>query len=235
LIGCRSAASQPNESTNPNGLPVARIQLTGMIAIIAKGFRILRNEGLKGISSRLRRTGACADGFDEAHGIETGTPIPIWRMGSLKNLSESSPYQAITIETFEEMLLNLPLRAEEYSFIDLGCGKGKALILALEHGFKEAIGVEFFHELCAASMRNLGKLGMRDKSQVMWASAAEYNFPEVPSVVFMFNPFGPLVMKNVLAHLRPGTFLVYAHPKHAEMIRFPLMYRSANVGIWQKS
>jgi SAM-dependent methyltransferase len=201
-------------------------------ALVSKAFQIVRREGVKGLYSRLHRTGRCADGFDQAHGIETGNPIPIWKLGSLKNLAEASPYQAITVETFDEIMRNLPVRPEESTFIDLGSGKGKALILALEHGFKKAIGVEFSYDLCAASMSNLSALGMRGRAEVVFGSASEFRFPSEPTVVFMFNPFGPKVLARVLHNLYPESLLVYAHPKHAELIHFPELYRSHDVAIF---
>lgn len=211
------------------------LHFKAMNPLVSKGFRIFRDEGFKGIYSRFHRTASCADGFDETHNIETGEPIPIWKLGKLNDLSEASPYQAITLETFDEMMQHLPVRPEAHTFVDLGCGKGKALILALERGFKKAVGVEFSYTLCAASMMNLSALGMRGRSEIVLGSASEYRFPEEPTVIFMFNPFGPKVLREVLQHIPPGTFLAYAHPKHADLIPFPCLYRSHDLGIWFKA
>src|SRR5258708_2654765 len=44
---------------------------------------------------------------------------------------------------FEAMMAGLQLPVSDYAFIDLGCGKGRALILAAQYPFARVIGVEF--------------------------------------------------------------------------------------------
>jgi SAM-dependent methyltransferase len=37
---------------------------------------------------------------------------------------------------------------EQFCFLDIGCGKGRALIIATEYGFKDLIGVDYSAKLC---------------------------------------------------------------------------------------
>jgi len=34
------------------------------------------------------------------------------------------------------------------TFIDIGCGKGRVLLMAAEHGFRKIIGIDFAADLC---------------------------------------------------------------------------------------
>ncbi len=42
-----------------------------------------------------------------------------------------------------------------YSFIDLGCGKGRAVLMASEYGFRQVIGVELHRSLAKTAEKNL--------------------------------------------------------------------------------
>jgi ABC-type thiamine transport system ATPase subunit len=43
----------------------------------------------------------------------------------------NSPYQATDPELFKEMMAELPVRFEEFTFIDVGSGKGRTLLIAV--------------------------------------------------------------------------------------------------------
>ena len=45
------------------------------------------------------------------------------------------------------MLENVGIRYDEYSIVDLGCGKGRALLVASNYSFARIVGVEISREL----------------------------------------------------------------------------------------
>ena len=65
------------------------------------------------------------DDFDRSHGIETR--LSIWRKRLPLN-SDSTGYQAIPAEVFAKAAAYLP---KGRMFIDIGCGKGRTLIMAM--------------------------------------------------------------------------------------------------------
>jgi SAM-dependent methyltransferase len=74
-------------------------------------------------------------------------PRPNWIYGN--------DYSGIAPERFFAILSSLNLRFEDFTFIDFGSGKGRALLLASEFPFKRIIGVEFSPELHAIAQRDI--------------------------------------------------------------------------------
>src|SRR5947209_15968467 len=56
---------------------------------------------------------------------------------------------------FEEIMQALPVRFEEFTFIDLGSGKGRTLLMASGWPFRRIVGVEFIPELDTIAKQNI--------------------------------------------------------------------------------
>ena len=111
--------------------------------------------------------------------------------------------------------------SQKGTFIDLGCGKGRALILAHRAGFDELIGVEFSPALATAARKNLSALNIDAK--IVECDATSFVFPHGDCVIFMYNPFGGQVLKTIVPRLH-GT-IVYINPVHkSELSRFPIIH-----------
>ena len=99
-------------------------------------------------------------------------------------------------------------RIEDYTFIDLGCGKGRALLLASRHPFREVIGIELNPQLAAIAQRNAERwhsLGeARSPIRVQVGDATEPALPAGPTILFLYNAFAePLVHRlatNLSSH-----------------------------------
>lgn len=129
-----------------------------------------------------------------------------------------------------EVLRSLPLSDySQYSFLDLGSGKGRMLFLAAEFPFRRVVGVEFAAELHDCAIRNIARYrGIRGKCREIdsvHVDAAEYNFPDGNLVVYLFNPFGPPVLDKVMDNLRKSldlsprhVILVLVTPEHAAVV-----------------
>ena len=63
-------------------------------------------------------------------------------------------YQPTRIRPFKKLMSGQKFPGESV-FVDLGCGKGRVLLMAVECGFKRVVGVEFAHELCEIAKRNV--------------------------------------------------------------------------------
>jgi SAM-dependent methyltransferase len=158
-------------------------------------------------------------------------------VGTLRTAAELSShpdgvaYSPTPANQFRRILRRLPVpEPGEFTFVDLGCGKGRTLLLAAEHGFGRVVGVEFDADLAAAARRNVAayervapsRTGVID---VVAADAACYDFPLDPVVVFLFNPFGQATLRAVADRIEetlgrwPRPFVVaYFNPMHAEVL-----------------
>jgi predicted RNA methylase len=96
-------------------------------------------------------------------------------------------------------------RLEAFTFVDVGAGMGRAVLLASEMPFKNVLGVELHPGLAGIARNNLtawrrsGRL--RTPAKLLSGDALEFTWPEGPCVAFLFNPFGAVMMRRWLKGL----------------------------------
>jgi len=140
-------------------------------------------------------------------------------------------------------LADLGLRYEDYTSLDLGSGKGRALLLASAFPFRKMIGVEYNQALHQVAEQNLLRypLNVRRCRQIEahWGDAAEFELPEGPLVLFLYNPFGAPVMERVIDnvtasfHRRPRRIIViYFCSEHADLWDAVPFLRRVRAGTW---
>ena len=134
-----------------------------------------------------------------------------------------SPYQPTESALFHEMIGPVSARAgfdfREFIFLDLGSGKGRTLLMASDYPFRRIVGVELFPALNDAAQNNICKY--RSASQKCFAlesicgDAAEFAFPDEPTVLFLFNPFPESGLRNVIANLEQS---LREHPRRVYVL-----------------
>jgi SAM-dependent methyltransferase len=122
----------------------------------------------------------------------------------------------------------LHLDYQRFSFVDVGSGKGRALLLASDYPFREIIGVELSPELDSVARANIARYTeARPRPPVtsIQGDAAEFLWPPGPLVIYMWNAFTRPVMERVfqnletsLAQLPRELYLVYIHPELESML-----------------
>ena len=169
--------------------------------------------------------------FDELYDVDTGGIIPLSELAiESDNWVYGVHYEAVSPSLdFDELFDGLDIRYEASVFVDLGCGKGRALLLAASLPFRRVVGVEFSGDLARVASRNLARWPSDKRrcsdASVIHLDASKYEFPPEPMVVFMYNPFGPEVMAKVLSNLRVAwgrygqrVVVVYFTPKHSSLL-----------------
>lgn len=158
--------------------------------------------------------------FDARYGVDTRGSL---RIRDISKHGDAFKYTGAAPAVFRALVANLPAHPRSLTFVDVGCGKGKTLVLAAESGFARLVGVELSSELAAAARRNLSARGVR--GEVAEGDAAEFVFPDGPLFVFLFNPFGEVTLRAVLEELRRShagkhrpVFLGYQNPVHRELV-----------------
>jgi predicted RNA methylase len=163
-----------------------------------------------------------ADPFDEQYRVETAGEISLFQLDiASRHESAATNYQPSPWEVCGELLASLPIYYEDFTFIDLGAGKGRVLLVGSRFPFKRIIGVEFARELVQTARRNIESFGCR--AEVVHGDAADYRFPFDNLVVYMYNPFGPEVLRPVLGSLREisagrEVYLLYLNPKNGSYV-----------------
>lgn len=103
---------------------------------------------------------------------------------------------------------------EDFDFIDIGAGMGRAVLLASEMPFRRVVGIELNPTLARMARRNVSIWRAHQKAlapiRIVCGDAVEFAFPPGPCLLFLFNPFGATVMRRLVASLaakftdRPG-------------------------------
>ena len=167
--------------------------------------------------------------FDYRYGTDTFRRIPHDEIGTdSENKIHCVNYGASKAMPFMRLmhLLKFP---PEGVFVDLGSGKGRALMLAAKYGFQKVIGVEFSGELCATARENLRKYlrqcPSRSQVEVVHSDVTKYQLRDDETVFFMLDPFNAPVLTEVLGNIRasaarrPRTiWLIYSVPREHQII-----------------
>lgn len=169
--------------------------------------------------------------FDKQYGVKTHGPIDLW-----KDPEDTSQYDAVAPSLFHEAIRRwqamLPAECSnisDYTFVDLGAGLGRALLLASQYPFREVMGVELGESLVKIAQQNIShwKSGGHAKCPIgiVAQDALSYQFPAGPLAVFMDNPFGERVTREVVARLRQvvesgggPVNIIYVYPKQAALL-----------------
>lgn len=203
-------------------------------ALRKRGMRGLVDEGARIASMMAVIPAALAREylFDVRRGVRT--------RGYLRNEDHISPrsaggdaryYQPIGLRPLRALVPTIPLTPATTSFLDLGAGRGRAVLLAAELGFGTVVGVELDERLAREGQENVerwrrsrpgsGRSG--HAVQIVQGDAATAPLPPGPLVVALFNSFGAttlrMVLDRILAEERHGDlYFAYINPVHADVI-----------------
>ena len=153
--------------------------------------------------------------FDRKHGLDTGGYLgPEELVRGQPNDAHNHGYSAIAPSVFYEAcrrwratLATLAAKIEAYSFVDVGAGKGRAILLASELPFRKIIGVELSEELAHQAERNVARWNRvarsrkRPRIRVVHGDALEFRWPRTPLLVYMYNPFACSLVGQLAANI----------------------------------
>jgi SAM-dependent methyltransferase len=157
--------------------------------------------------------------FDSLHGTDTGGMISSANLSAVSlSILRGSGYLGSPSSTLRTALAALPIEHRQFTFVDFGCGKGRALLVAAELPFRHVFGVEIAVELAAAAQANVSlDPSWMERITVLNQDATKFTFPDGPLVLYFYNPFYDSILRRVLANLERSlrrspraVFLVFA-------------------------
>src|SRR3954453_11770424 len=145
------------------------------------------------------------DRFERSAGIESGGWLWLSE-GTIPegDIAKGNPFGTAPVRVTRWWLRFLPRRLEDFTFIDLGSGRGRVLFGVASSGFRRVVGVEFVEELHRDALANVERYGAPNGSgeiEPVLGDAASYEFPLEPLVVHFCNPFSEAIMEPVIANL----------------------------------
>jgi hypothetical protein len=139
------------------------------------------------------RTDARSAAFDETYGTETFRRGDVAVQEGVPAEELSWGYGPINQDFFREIMRAIPVPHGQYTFVDVGAGKGAAIMLASEFGFRRYLGVELSGDLLEVARRNVAAYQARGGNafEPEWIQHDffQWPIPREPTLVFLNNPF----------------------------------------------
>ena len=177
----------------------------GVGGLLRRALAHLRPKAGRAAADEPARLEVTLHPFDASFGVDTGGYIPGERLGAPGGTGSdlyNTAYYGISPSTLRAALSHVPIQPEEFTFVDLGCGKGRALLVASELPFREVVGVELDPELCAVAAANAQRLPHGAASvRVLNQDALLVRYPQTPLLIYMYHPFLAPLLKRVLAEI----------------------------------
>ena len=171
--------------------------------------------------------------FDATHGTDTGglIPGPALATGHANDAHVTAYYAvapSILNSLIDVWLGTKPVfRIEAYTFLDVGAGKGRAMLTAAQHPFRQVTGVELNPGLAAIARANVEAFGRSETADALApvslveGDALAVPLPATPTLAFLFHPFEAPVLRRFISRLeqhfagRAGAFdVIYVNAEH---------------------
>lgn len=118
---------------------------------------------------------------------------------------------------------------QDFTFIDLGSGKGRVVLMASDYPFRKIVGVEFMPQLHRAAQRNISGYSSDrqqcQKIETLCMDARDFEFPDGPLVVYLFNPFSEATFALIVENLRRSVeesprpiYVAYRFTEHEKVL-----------------
>ncbi|MDP2922776.1 MAG: methyltransferase domain-containing protein [Candidatus Omnitrophota bacterium] len=157
--------------------------------------------------------------YDSRLGIETtGYYIP---RNPQTFFGDEFRYGTMEYSIFEKIIPFLQLNENDI-FVDIGCGKGRAVLYAATRKIKKVIGIEYEKSLVDIARKNISSFkALKTEIEIIQADAGTYETTE-GTVFFLNNPFGYKTLIKVLDNIRNSTL---AYPRKVRIAYYGKLYK----------
>lgn len=125
------------------------------------------------------------------------------------DISHATIYMPVSYAIIENSFEQIPLSGKKH-FLDIGCGKGRAMCVAAHYGFSKISGIDFSSKLCEAAVTNLN-ITQQKFAELNYTlineDAAIVPIPFDVDCIFLFNPFDKIVMQQIVINIQQSLLL----------------------------
>jgi SAM-dependent methyltransferase len=144
--------------------------------------------------------------WDLSHNVDTCGEIPLSSLAfQSPNKRPGLEYQSHHPRIIRDAFTMLHIPYEQYTFVDFGCGKGRALLIASEFPFRRIVGLEFAPPLAQIAKNNLKSYRSHNRKcpslEVLALDATSYDLPPEPEVLYFYSPFTGSVMEQAILNI----------------------------------
>ncbi|MEX0174079.1 class I SAM-dependent methyltransferase [Streptomyces sp. LMG1-1-1.1] len=145
--------------------------------------------------------------FDSLHDVDTAENVELWELpeGDQLQIGRDARYSPSPVLTVRNAISACDVAYEDVTFVDVGSGKGRVLLLATEFPFRRIVGVEASETLCAIARSNVEKASRTregcDRIDVVHADATKFDVPDDAGLLYFYEPFSVDVSSAVLERI----------------------------------
>jgi SAM-dependent methyltransferase len=166
--------------------------------------------------------------YDRQHGIDTAGYIEPSRLGIGEDAIRTSLQYDPTPPTIAQFLIQkIAPRAKGFTFVDIGSGKGRVVLIAARFPFQKVVGFEHSQMLNTIAAENIARFEQHESGlapiELVTGDATKLPLPDGPLVLFLYNPFGLEAVRDFAASVRLSylraprkIFCIYYNPAHRE-------------------
>ena len=170
-----------------------------------------RIEGWPGMRIIYTRGGLLRHPFDLQHQTDTSGAVASEELPPSRFVDKHTAIYAGSQPSLIRTALTALPALEDFHFVDLGCGKGRPLLVASEFPFRSITGLEFSPPLAEIARANIEivrkEYPPRPPMRVEIGDAGDYQFPSGNFVVFLYHPFGQEIMRRVVTAIESALIL----------------------------
>jgi SAM-dependent methyltransferase len=141
--------------------------------------------------------------------------------------AHATMYMPANYYILEKLLSKLKEFTNNDCLLDIGCGKGRVLIVAAHFSFKKIIGIELSNQFCKYTEENIAAHKNELSSTrflVVNTDASNFIIPDDVTTVFLYNPFDAVVMQHVVEHINDSLkrkprdmYIAYMNPEERSL------------------
>jgi len=165
--------------------------------------------------------------FDQIHGVDTSGLVPAAHLlTGHPNDRHVTAYYGVAPSILRALFVHWretlpPHPLSRYTFLDIGAGKGRGLLVASEFRFRKVVGIELNPALATIARQNIAQWTAAHQAdatarplapiEVVEQDALDFDLPRTPTLLFLFHPFEAPVLEQLLYRIeaqfaaRPGT------------------------------
>jgi SAM-dependent methyltransferase len=163
--------------------------------------------------------------FDLVHGTDTSGFVPIDSLAQLEHeaaRAHARPYAGSQPSIVRTVLAALT-PVNSFAFVDLGCGKGRPLLVASEFPFRDIVGIELSAALAETARHNADLIArrypQRTPIRIVPGDATRFPLPPGNLVLFLYHPFGDAAIAKLaeavnaaLESAQRTVYVIYYNP-----------------------
>ena len=146
------------------------------------------------------------ENFDAVHNVDTSEASLIQSEIPAECIAEAIRYEPVHSGVLHHLFRSVPFSHHDYHLVDLGCGKGRTLMVGAEYPFRAITGVELSPRSADIARHNLSRITRRLAAKcshidVRCENAVNFTVPQGNLLVTMYNPFLGQTFRQCVEHL----------------------------------